>query len=139
MAGVETLIVGALDLSSIAGITDASGILMDPPISGDLVELDFVAGGQWVPGPPEPYTFDVPLVMASPVQDVAMGQLAQVKALVDGVPRTVTRRYVRDGVTVTETCTGVCSAAVQIEWSFDVRGRVAAVLMIQALSPWVAS
>jgi hypothetical protein len=135
---VETLIVGTLDLSTIAGITSAEGILLEPPISGDLIELDFTPGGQWIPGVAEPYTFDVPLLFNAATAEAAMAQLRQVQALVDGVPRTITRRLVVGAATVDETCTGVCSAAVQIGWDLDVYSRVSCVLLIQALTGWVA-
>lgn len=131
---VETLIVGSLDLSTIAGITSAEGILAEPPIAGEVVELDFTPGGQFIAGPPEPYTFDVPLIFTAPTADAAMGQLRSVQALADGVPRTITRRLVVDGVTVNETCTGVITAAVQVTWNFDVYTRVGAVLLIQCMS-----
>ena len=134
MAVVETLIVGGLDLSTICHITSAEGILAEPPIGGDLVELDFTPGGQWVKGEPEPMTFDVPLIMRSQVQDVAMGQLRQVQALQDGTARTVTRRLVVNGATVEESCTGVVSAAVQVAWDFAQKKRVGCVLLIQNIS-----
>ena len=132
----STLLINGVDVRTWGYVTSAEGLLSNGPQKGDLLEFDFADGAVWVKGPKGPYTFDVPLVMKSRVQDVALGQLRALQALV-GDQKTLTRRLTVNGANVSETCQAVMASAVQVNWNFANRARVDCVLVWQALSMWV--
>lgn len=129
MALTDTLIIEGVDVQTYADISDFSGVLMDGPQRGDLVEFDFVAGAEWVAGPKGTYSFPVPLIMQSDDEDVAMGQLASLQAMV-GTQVTLLR-VAAGGY---DTCEAVMTAAIEVGWNLDARNLLEAVLMFQNLS-----
>ena len=124
----NTLTVGALNLSTIAHITGWEAILTPAPAAGDLYVTDFAPGGQWDPGPNQPYTYDVPLIMAGQTPDVSVPQYEQLVALLN-VQVTVTRTY----LTASHTHIGV-PTSVNMAWDLDAPSQLRAVLSILNLS-----
>ena len=135
--GIDTLLIEGTDIQTWAAITSAEGLLSNPPQRGDIIEQDWVDGAIWQKGPKGTYTFEVPIIMRSSQQDVALGQLRDIQAYV-GDQVTLTRRLVVDGATINETCEAVMANAVQVQWGFERRAQIRAVLIFQSLSPWVA-
>lgn len=131
----NTLLINGVDIQTWCAITSAEGLLSNPPQKGDVIEQGWTDGAIWQKGPKGPYTFEVPVIMRSSEQDVALGQLRALQAMV-GDQKTLTRRLVVNGVTINETCQAVMANAVQVNWSFAKRAQVRAVLIWQALTPW---
>jgi hypothetical protein len=130
----NTLLIDGTDIRVIgAYITSAEGLLSEAPQKGDLLEFDFADGAVWVKGPKGPYTFEVPVVMTSRVQDVALGQLRALQSFV-GDEVTLTRQLTVDGADVSETCQAVMASAVRVVWDFRNRARLDAVTVWQNLS-----
>ena len=134
--GVDTLLVDGADVQTWCAITSAEGLLSNPPQRGDLIEQDWVAGAIWQAGPKDAWTFDVPVIMRSSQQDVALAQLRQLQSW-QGTVRTLTRRLVVNGATINETCTAVMVNSPQVQWDFSRRAQIRAVLVFQGLTPWV--
>ena len=132
----DTLLIDGTDIRTWAYITSAEGLLSEGPQKGDLIEQNWVDGAIWQQGPKGPWTFEVPVVMKSRQQDVALGQLRALQALV-GVQRVLTRHLTVNGASVSETCQAVMANAVQVSWNFSNRQRIDAVLVWQALHPWL--
>jgi hypothetical protein len=84
------------------------------------------------------YTMDVPVIMRSSQQDVALAQLRQIQSWA-GTQRTLTRRIVVNGTTINETCQAVMINSPQVQWAFERRSQIRAVMVWQVLSPWVAA
>jgi hypothetical protein len=138
MAG-ETLHIGGTNLSTTAHITSWDGILMEGPTRGDLIELDFADGAVWQGTAKGTYSFEVPLVMKSQDVPTAVGHAKAIQAL-RGTQGTITRVYTTGAGTVTETCTGIVTDALPLDWDLSVRSRVGLVLIIQNLSgEWTAA
>jgi hypothetical protein len=133
----DTLLINSVDIRTWAYITNAEGLLSRAPQKGDLIEQDWVAGAIWQKGPKAAFTFEVPVVMKSRQQDVALGQLRALQAMV-GDQKALTRRLTVNGVEVSETMQAVMANAVQIGWQFSSRARVDAVLVWQALEDWTS-
>ena len=131
----EDLHVDGVPLSDYAWIVSAEGLLSTGPSRGDLIELDFQPGAVWQPGPAGTHLFEVPVVMNTPVQDVALGKLRIIQSW-EGVQRTLVRRLTVDGVQISDTCQAVMASATRVVWDFRQRGKVGAVLSFQALTPW---
>lgn len=136
--GVDTLLINGTDIQTVCAITSAEGLLSNPPQRGDIIERDWVDGAVWQKGPKGTYTFEVPVIMRSSQQDVAFGQLRALQAMV-GDQKTLTRRLVVNGVTVNETCQAVMASAIHVRWAFERRAQVRAILVWQALTPWVSA
>ena len=98
----------------------------------------FTAGAIYQAGPKSAWTFDVPVIMRSSQQDIALGQLRALQAMV-GAKKTLTRRIVVNGATISETCQAVMVNSPQVVWDFAARSQVRAVLVWQGLTPWVAA
>lgn len=124
--------IGTLVISTVARITDASGLLQNGPVRGDLVPLDFQPGAVWLAGERDAWSFDVPLVLKGADEAALLANLRTLQALQDGVERTITRTYTA-GSAISESLTGVVTL-VQPAWDFGVRGRFNVVLVIQATS-----
>jgi hypothetical protein len=124
----ETLLIGALDVSTVAHITGWDGLLEAGGPAGDLVSFDFTDGGEWQPGARPPYPFFVPVAMIGPTPGEITTQLGTLQALV-GVEYTLTRTY----LTKSATCQGVVT---QVSPSWDRPGGtlMRAVLTITNLS-----
>ena len=129
----DTLLINGTDVQTWAAITNADGLLSNAPQRADIIEQDWTAGAIYQAGPKKTYTFDVPVIMRSSQQDVALGQLRALQAYV-GTQVTLTRRLVVNGATVNETCQAVMVNAVQVQWDFTRRAQVRAVLVFQQLS-----
>jgi hypothetical protein len=125
-------VIGTLDLSTVAYITDASGLLGNAPIGGDLVEMDFQPGAQWEAGEPQAYSFDLPLLLKGSTESAILANFRTLQALADGTERTITRTFTA-GSAVSESATCVV-ASVTAAWDFGMRGRFNAVLIIQVTS-----
>jgi hypothetical protein len=133
----ETLKIAGTDLSTTAYITSWEGILASPPYRGDLIELDFVAGGVWEPGEVGVWTIDVPLVMKSQDVGTAVGHMRTIQGYADGTEKRVTRIFTSGTSTVTESADGVVTSATPV-WDLRFRQRVGLLLTIQITSgPWV--
>lgn len=133
--GIDTLLVNGVDLQTVCAITSAEGLLSNPPQKGDVIEMDWVDGAVYQKGPKGPYTMEVPVIMRASQQDVALGQLRTLQAMV-GDQKTLTRRLVVNGVTINESCEAVMVNAPQIRWDFRKRAQIHAVLIWQVLTPW---
>lgn len=131
----DTLLINGTDIQTWCAITSAEGLLSNPPQRGDLIEQDWTAGAIWQPGPKDAWTFDVPIIMRSSQQDIALGQLRALQAYV-GTQVTLTRRLVVAGAVVNETCQAVMINSPQVQWDFSRRAQVRAVLLFQGLTPW---
>jgi hypothetical protein len=129
----NTLLINSEDIRTWAYITSAEGLLSAAPQKGDLLEFDFVDGAGWVKGPKGPYTFEVPVVMTSRQQDVALGQLRALQSFV-GDQVTLTRQLTVNGSDISETCQAVMASAVHVSWNFSNRPRIDAVMVFQNLS-----
>lgn len=134
----NTILINGTDIQTVAAITSAEGLLSNPPQRGDIIEQDWVAGAIYQAGPKKTWQFEIPVIMRSSQQDVALGQLRTLQALV-GTQVTLTRRIVVNGATVNETCQAVMVNAVQVQWDFTRRAQVRAVLQWQGLTPWAAA
>lgn len=106
--------VGATDVETIGCITSLDGIFSEAPIGGDLLEFDWVPGGQWIMGPGQAYTFPVPLALGGPEFVNTVVALQTIKSW-RGTPLTLTRKYyigtVAVPVLVTQTCSAVLTAS----------------------------
>jgi hypothetical protein len=131
----NTLLIDGVDVQTWAAITSAEGLLSDPPQRADIIEQDWTAGAIYQAGPKKTWQFEVPIIMRSSQQDVALGQLRALQSMV-GTQKTLTRRLVVNGATVNETCQAVMVNAVQVQWSFAARSQIRAVLQWQGLTPW---
>lgn len=133
---MPTIKVDGVDLSTWAHITSWEGILLDPPIAGDLIRMDWQPGAVWQPGPPDVYSFEVPLVMKAQNPAESVNQLRAVQAAAKpGVQVTITREYDdHPSGTVTETCTAVCTGQAPITWDLTQRAILGVVLIFQNLS-----
>jgi hypothetical protein len=129
----DTILINGTDVQTWCAITNADGLLSNAPQRADIIEQDWTAGAIYQAGPKKTYTFDVPVIMRSSQQDVALGQLRALQAYV-GTQVTLTRRLVVNGATVNETCQAVMVNAVQVQWDFARRAQVRAVLVFQQLS-----
>lgn len=135
---VDTLLIDGTDIQEWAAITDASGLLSNPPQKGDTIEQDWSETTIWQKGPRGTWTFEVPIICRSSQQDLAFGQLRALQAYV-GTQVTLTRRLTVNGAVVNETCQAVMANAVQVQWSFAARAQIRAVLIWQGLTPWAAT
>lgn len=133
--GVDTLLIDGVDVQVWAAVTSAEGLLSNPPQKADIIEQAWTDGAVYQQGPKAAWTFEVPLIMRSSQQDIALGQLRALQALV-GDQVTLTRRLVVDGVTVNETCQAVMVSAPHVVWDFSRRAQIRAVLVWQGLTPW---
>jgi hypothetical protein len=129
-----TFKIGGTDLSLTAHITSWDGILMKAPTRGDLIELDFIAGAVWQQGPAGSYDFDVPLVMKSQDPGTAVGQAVAIQALATGATTTFRREFYSGTTFVMQTCSGVISQAIPLDWDLGVRSKVGMVLICTNLS-----
>lgn len=136
--GVDTLLIDGTDIQTWAAITSAEGLLTDPPQRADIIEQDWSDGAIYQAGPKAAWTFEVPIICRSRQQDVALGQLRALQAMV-GDQKTLTRRLVVDGATIDETCQAVMVASPQVRWDFAVRAQIRAVLIWQGLTPWTTA
>jgi len=134
----DTLLIDGVDIQTWAAVTSAEGLLTNPPQRYDLIEQDWTAGAIVQIGPKKTWQFEVPIICRSSQQDVALGQLRALQAMV-GDQKTLTRRLVVNGATVNETCEAVMVNAVQVQWSFAARAQVRAVLVWQGLTPWASA
>lgn len=134
MAG-ETLIFGSTDIGATAHITldGWAEILKGGPTRGDLIELDFQAGAQWVPGEAGTYSIVVPVTMQSSDPETAWGDALALSAL-RGVEDDLTRVYTTDSGTITESCRAVITGEVAMNWG--PRSMVTVVLVFQILTEW---
>lgn len=135
---VDTLLIDGTDIQTVAAIVSAEGLLSNGPYRGDVITQDWSPGAIYQAGPMATFTMDVPVIMRSSQQDVALGQLRTLQAMA-GTQKTLTRRLVVNGATVSETCQAVMVNAVQVQWDFTRRAQVRAVLVWQVLSPWVSA
>lgn len=133
MACWETLLVDGVDLQTYGWIVSAEGLLATGPYRGDLILQDWVPGAIWQPGPRDTYSFEVPVLMTSPQQDIALGRLRAIQAW-QGDQKTLTRRLTVYGTEISETCQAVMVNAVQVSWDFGQRSKVGAVLVWQNLT-----
>jgi hypothetical protein len=134
--GVDTLLINGADIQVWAAITSAEGLLTNPPQRADIIEQDWTAGAIYQAGPKKTWQFEVPIIMRSSQQDVALGQLRALQAYV-GTKVTLTRRLVVNGAVVNETCQAVMINSPQVVWDFSRRAQMRAVLLFQGLTPWV--
>lgn len=134
----ETLLINGTDIQTWCAITSAEGLLTNPPQRGDIIEQAWTDGAIWQKGPKGTYSFDVPVIMRSDQQDVALGQLRALQAFV-GDQVTLTRRLTVNGVVVNEACQAVMASATRVVWNFRQRKQIRAILIFQSLSPWVAA
>lgn len=126
------------DVQTYADIASMEGILAAGPTRGDLITLDWQPGAVWQAGPPDTYTMDLPLVMKSNDDGVAIQQLRAVQAW-RGTQGVLTRVVTVGAAQVTEVCDAVIVNAVEVQWDFDGRNLVGCVLVIQNLSGgWAA-
>lgn len=130
MATTDGLLIDALDVQTVADIADFSGVLMEGPWKGDLVEFDFQPGAAWEPGDGgETYSFDLPLIMLSDDEDTALGNLATLMAL-RGTQVVLTRTVAG----ADSTCDAAIIASIPVEWNLDARNLVGCTLVFQNLS-----
>ena len=134
----QTMLIDGHDVQDYALITSVEGLWANGPFKGDLIEQDWRDGAVWQAGPRGPHTFEVPLLMRD---DLSEGQRThQLRWLQawEGQTVTVTRRLVDGLADVSETCQAVVASAVQIDWNFESRRFMRAIMVFQALSPWAA-
>lgn len=131
----NTLLINSVDIQTWCAITSAEGLLTNPPQRADIIEQDWTAGAIYQAGPKKTWQFEVPIIMRSSTQDVALGQLRTLQAMV-GAQKTLTRRLRVNGATINETCQAVMINAVQVQWDFSRRSQIRAVLVFQGLTPW---
>jgi hypothetical protein len=129
----EDLLVDGVSLQSLGLIVSAEGLLSTGPTKGDLILQDWTPGAIWQQGPPDTYSFEVPVVMKSRLQDVAIGMLRTLQSW-QGTKRTLIRRLTVDGVQIEETCQAVIVSAPQVVWDFRERQKISCVLVFQNLS-----
>ena len=129
-----TVKIGGTDLGTSAYITSWDGILMKAPTRGDLIELDFIAGAVWQQGPVGSYDFEIPMVAKSQDPATAVSQSRAVQALVTGATQTIRREFYNGTAFVMETCSGVISQAIPLDWDLGVRSKVGMVLICTNLS-----
>ena len=131
--------IGNAYLSTYAYISDASGLLQEPPTRGDLVEMDFQPGAQWIAGQVDAYTFDVPVIMKGSDEGTIIANLRSLQALADGTEYTIKRTFTSGTTSINEDCTGVVTS-VTPAWDFGVRKKLAAMIVIQNTSGgWTTS
>jgi hypothetical protein len=128
----DTLLIDGIDIQAYAKVTDASGLIDTAPAGGDLIVMDWTAGGVWQAGAPQPYTFDVQLLMAH--EDDA-GALADLQWLQQWIGRevTLTRRITVGAAQVDQSCRAVVINIIP-SWSFESRNLMDATLRVQNLS-----
>jgi hypothetical protein len=134
----QTMLIDGHDVQDYAYITSVEGLWSNGPFKGDLIEQDWRDGALWRGGPRAPHTFEVPLLMRD---DLSEGQRThQLRWLQawEGQTVTLTRRLVDGLADVSETCQAVVASAVQIDWNFESRRFMRAVMVFQTLSPWAA-
>jgi hypothetical protein len=129
-----TVKIGGTDVGTYAYITDWSSILQKPPTKGDLIELDFVAGAVWQQGQAGSYDFEIPLVMKSQDAGTAVGQARTVQGLCTGATTTIRREFYSGTTFVMESCSGVISQALPLNWDLSMRSKVGLVLICTNLS-----
>jgi hypothetical protein len=134
----ETFKIDSTDLGSTAYITSWEGILNEPPTRGDLIELDFVAGGVWQGGEMAAYTFEVPMVMKSQDVGPAVAQMRAIQAFCDGTTHTMHRVFTSGTASLHDACTGVVTSATPV-WDLRMRSKVGLLLTIQALTEWTTT
>lgn len=127
-------VIGTLDVSTVAYIEDASGLLGVGPYRGDLIELDFVAGAVWEAGEVGTYSFDLPLLLKGADESAILANFRTLQALQDGVAKTITRTFTA-GSAVSESCTGVVTL-VQPAWDFGMAKAFRVILIVQVLTEW---
>ena len=128
--------IGTLDVATVAWIDDAEGLLSNGPIGGDLEEWDDEPGAEWVPGPAEPWTWPLGLLLKGATESARLANLRTLQALQDGAERTITRTYTA-GSAISESCQGVVTLVEPI-WDFALASRIGAMLTVQSISPWTA-
>jgi hypothetical protein len=117
MACVDTILIDGVDLGQWAAIENPDGLLSSPPVTGDLIEMDWTPGAEWQPGVVRSYTFDVGLVMRSTERGAAIAALRAVQAACKpGTQVTVTRRLTVGAGSVEETCQAVVTSATEVRW-----------------------
>lgn len=131
MAG--TLFINGTDIQDYALIRDASGLLSNPPIRGDLITFDFTDGAIWQAGVADVFTFDLYVLMAHRNEEGALADLAWLQQW-QGQQVTLIRRLDRGSGTVDESCTAVMNEAVRLEWDFYERRGMSAMLTFTVLS-----
>lgn len=104
--------VGALDVENYGCIQSWDGILSEGPYGGDLIEQDWVAGAEWVPGPRKVYSFDVPLLLDAMTLDANLMSLDTIKSW-QGNTQTLSRIFTINSTVRTQTCSGVMVSDVQ--------------------------
>lgn len=129
----ETLICDGIDLQSLGWIVSAEGLLSTGPRKGDLIEMDWQAGAIWQPGPRDTYSFDVPLVLSSKFQDVALGRLRTIQAM-QGTAHQLIRRLTVDGEQIEEYCDAVMISAPRVDWDFKKRSQIMVICIFQSLT-----
>lgn len=134
MAG-ETIEFGTTDIGAVAHIPlDAwAEILKGGPTEGDLIEYDFTAGAEWVPGEAATYSIVVPVVMKATDPETAWGDAMDLMAL-RGVERTLSRTYTTDLGSQTDTCQAVITADISPVWG--PRSLLTLPLVFQILTEW---
>ena len=129
-----TVKIGGTDLGTTAYITDWSSILQKPPTKGDLIELDFVAGAVWQQGAAGSYDFEIPLTMKSQDPATAVGQALDIQALATGAATAIRREFYDGTSFVMQSCSGVISQAIPLNWDLAMRSKVGLVLIVTNLS-----
>ena len=132
MSGGLTL--GSLSVTTVAWIDDAEGMLTNGPVGGDLIGWDDEPGAEWVPGPAEPWTWTLGLLLKGTTESARLANLRALQALQDGVERTITRTYTA-GSAISESCQGVVTL-VEPLWDFALASRIAVMLTVQSINPW---
>lgn len=127
-------VIGALDISTVAYITDARGLLQNGPVRGDLIELDFVPGAVWEPGEFGTYSFLLPVLCKGADESARLANFRTIQALQDGATRTLTRTFTA-GSAVSESCTCVVTLA-EPAWDFGMADKFEVLLVIQVLTEW---
>ena len=134
----NTLLIGGTDVRTWGEILSAEGLLADAPQKADLIEQDWSDGAIYQRGPKGTYSFELPLILTGGGQDVKLGKLRAVQALV-GTKYTLTRRLTVNGTDIADTCSAVMTAAPQVVWQFAARSQIRVVMVWQVLTPWVAA
>jgi hypothetical protein len=134
----ETFKIDTTDIGATAYVTSWEGILNAPPSRGDLIELDFVAGGVWQSGEMAAYTYEVPLVMKSQDVGTAVSQMRAIQAFCDGTTHTMHRVFTSGTTSLHDAHSGVVTSATPV-WDLRFRTRVGLLLTVQALTEWVTT
>ncbi len=100
--------VGTTDVNADVGcIQSWDGIFSEGAFRGDLIELDWVDGAEWLPGPKKAYSFDVPIIIDGGSLDLSFSLFATVKGWHTNSTLTLTRTYTVGATSVSEECSAV--------------------------------